>query len=77
MPKKQNQVTLTVAERNYLHEVIEKGQGSAREIRRAHSLLLSAEKRQDQEIAAPFSISTLTRSPRRAAAMAKWVCRRP
>jgi transposase len=52
MPKKQYPVTLSEADRNYLREVIEKGRGSAREIRRAHSLLLSDEKRQDQDIAA-------------------------
>jgi transposase len=52
MPKKQNQVSLTEAERNDLREMIAKGQGSARQIRRAHTLLLADEKRQDQAIAA-------------------------
>jgi transposase len=52
MPKKQNQVSLTEAERRSLHEAIDKGQGSARQIRRAHTLLLADEKRQDQDIAA-------------------------
>ena len=52
MPKKQNQEHLSEAERNYLHEVIGKGEGSARQIRRAHTLLLSDEKQPDKDIAA-------------------------
>jgi transposase len=65
MPKKQYQVTLTEAERGYLHEVIEKGEGSAREIRRAHTLLLTDEKRQDQEIAAFLHVNPNTVSATR------------
>ena len=65
MPKKQYPVTLTEAERRYLHEVIEKGTGSARQIRRAHSLLLADEKRQDQDIAAFLHIHPNTVSATR------------
>jgi transposase len=65
MPKKQYQVSLTEAERSYLHEVIEKGERSAREIRRAHSLLLADEKRQDQEIAAFLHVNPNTISATR------------
>lgn len=65
MPKKQYPVTLTEAERGYLYDVIEKGQGSAREIRRAHSLILSDEKRQDQEIAAFLHVNPNTVSATR------------
>jgi transposase len=65
MPKKQYQVRLTEDERDYLHAVIEKGQGSARKIRRAHSLLLADEKRQDQEIAAFLHVNPNTVSATR------------
>lgn len=58
MPKKQNQVHLSEADRAYLNEVIEKGRGSAREIRRAHTLLLADEKKQDQDIAAFLHVGT-------------------
>jgi transposase len=60
MPKKQYQVELSEGDRIYLREVIEKGRGSAREIRRAHSLLLTDEKRQDQEIAAFLHVNPNT-----------------
>lgn len=65
MPKKQNQVSLSEAERSYLHEVIEKGQGSARQIRRAHTLLLADEQRQDQAIAAFLHVNPNTVSATR------------
>lgn len=65
MPKKQNQVSLSEDERSYLHEVIEKGQGSARQIRRAHTLLLADEKRQDQTIAAFLHVNPNTVSATR------------
>jgi transposase len=51
MPKKQYQVVLSEADRLYLKEVIAVGKGSARQIRRAHTLLLADEKQQDQDIA--------------------------
>ena len=65
MPKKQNQVSLSEAEQRYLHEVIEKGRGSARQIRRAHTLLLADEKRQDQDIAAFLHVNPNTISKTR------------
>ena len=65
MPKKQYGIELSVTDRTYLREVIEKGSGSAREIRRAHSLLLSDEKRQDQEIAAFLHVNPNTVSATR------------
>lgn len=65
MPKKQNPVTLTEVERSYLHQVIEKGQGSARQIRRAHTLLLADEKRPDQAIAAFLHVHPTTISATR------------
>lgn len=66
MPKIQNRVQLSEDERHFLLEVIEKGTGSAREIRRAHTLLLADEKKQDQDIAAflhvgPQAVSTTRR----------------
>jgi transposase len=65
MPKKQNVVTLSEDERSYLHQVIDKGQGNAREIRRAHTLLLADEKQQDQQIAAFLHINPNTVSATR------------
>lgn len=65
MPKKQYAIELSAPDRMYLQEIIEKGRGSAREIRRAHSLLLSDEKRQDQEIAAFLHINPNTVSATR------------
>lgn len=51
MPNKQYQIDLSVADRIYLQTIIEKGSGRAREIRRAQTLLLADEKKQDQAIA--------------------------
>lgn len=65
MPKKQNQVKLSEAEGSYLHQVIDKGQRSAREIRRAHTLLLADEKRPDQAIAAFLHVNANTVSATR------------
>lgn len=65
MPKKQYPVTLSEADRHYLQEVIEKGRGSAREIRRAHSLLLSDEKQPDQDIATFLHVNPITVSATR------------
>lgn len=56
MPKRQYQVSLSEADRAYLEDVIATGRMSAREIRRAHTLLLSDEKKQDQDIARFFHI---------------------
>ena len=56
MPKRQYQVSLSETDRDYLKDVIATGRMSAREIRRAHTLLLSDEKKQDQDIAAFFHI---------------------
>jgi transposase len=63
MPKKQNQVTLKPEEQRYLQAFIRQGQGKAREIRRAHTLLLADEQQPDQHIAAflhvnPNTVST-------------------
>ena len=60
MPKIQNRVQLSVAERHRLTELITKGAGSAREIRRAHTLLLADEQQQDQQIAAFLHINANT-----------------
>ncbi len=65
MPKKQNQVSLSEAEKTYLHEVIGKGSESARVIRRAHTLLLADEKQQDQAIAAYLHVNPNTVSATR------------
>ena len=65
MPKKQNPVSLSEQERSYLQAVVEKGQRGAREIRRAHTLLLADEKRQDQDIAAFLHIHPSTVSATR------------
>lgn len=60
MPKRQHQVSLSETDRAYLLEVIASGRLKAREIRRAHTLLLSDEKKQDQDIAAFFHINPNT-----------------
>ena len=60
MPKRQYQVSLSDADRVYLKDVIASGRMSAREIRRAHTLLLSDEKKQDQDIAVFFHIHPTT-----------------
>src|SRR5262245_18111441 len=65
MPKKQNQVNLSEGERKYLREVIDKGRGSARQVRRAHTLLLADEKRQDQDIATFLHVNPNTVSKTR------------
>jgi hypothetical protein len=72
MPKIQNQVHLSEADRAYLNEVIEKGRVSAREIRRAHTLLLADER---IRTLLPFCMSA--RKPCRAPgnAIAKSACR--
>jgi len=65
MPKRQYQVSLTESDRAYLTEVIASGRMKAREIRRAHTLLLSDEKKQDQDIASFFHINPNTVSATR------------
>ncbi len=65
MLKKQYAVELSEAEKTYLHDVIGKGNESARVIRRAHTLLLADEKRQDQEIAAFLHVNPNTVSATR------------
>jgi len=60
MPKKQYGVQLSIEDRTYLSEIIEKGTRSAREIRRAHTLLLADEHRQDQDIAAFLHVAAKT-----------------
>lgn len=66
MPKIQNRVTLSEAERAELHEMIAKGHGRARELRRAQTLLLADEKQSDQDIAAFLHVNPNTVStPRR------------
>lgn len=65
MPKIQNRVTLSEAERAELRAMVAKGHGSAREIRRAQTLLLADEKRQDQEIAAFLHVNPNTVSATR------------
>lgn len=65
MPKKQDQIALSEADRDALQAVIDKGQGSAREIRRAHTLLLADEKKQDQQIAAFLHVHPATVSATR------------
>jgi transposase len=65
MPKKQHQVMLNADERQYLQEVIQKGMANAREIRRAHTLLLADEQQQDQHIAAFLHVNPNTVSATR------------
>ena len=65
MPKKQNQVTLKSEEPRDLQEFIRQGQGNAREIRRAHTLLLADEQQQDQHIAAFLHVNPNTVSATR------------
>lgn len=65
MPKKQNQVRLKPEEQRYLQEFIRQGQGNAREIRRAHTLLLADEQQQDQHIAAFLHVNPNTVSATR------------
>jgi transposase len=65
VPKKQNAVQLSDEERIYLSEVVQKGKGSAREIRRAHTLLLVDEHKQDQDIAAFLHVNPVTVSATR------------
>jgi hypothetical protein len=60
MPKKQYGVQLSTEDRADLSEIIEKGKHSAREIRRAQSLLLADEQRQDQAIAAFLQVDAKT-----------------
>lgn len=65
MPKIQNRVTLSEAEREELREMIAKGHGSARELRRAQTLLLADGKQQDQAIAAFLHVNPNTVSATR------------
>ncbi len=65
MPKKEHQVTLKSEEQRYLQEFIRQGQGNAREIRRAHTLLLADEQQQDQHIAAFLHVNPNTVSATR------------
>ena len=65
MPKKQYSIKLSATDRTYLQEMIEKGRGNAREIRRAHTLLLADEKKQDQAIAAFLHVNPNTVSATR------------
>ena len=65
MPKIQNQVRLSESERNELHQMIARGHGSAREIRRAQTLLLADEQQQDQDIAVFLHVSAKTVSATR------------
>jgi len=65
MPKIQNRVKLNEAERSELRGMVEKGRGSAREIRRAQTLLLSDEGKQDKDIAAFLHVSSETVSSTR------------
>ena len=60
MPKIQYQIGLSEAEIQMLESVVSKGTANARVIRRAHTLLLSHQKKQDQEIAAFLQINPNT-----------------
>ena len=59
MPRK-HVVTLSDEERSILYAHIQKGHGSARTIRRAHTLLLADEKEEHQEIARMLHVSSVT-----------------
>lgn len=59
MPRK-HVVTLSDEERSILYALIQKGHGSARTIRRAHTLLLADEKEEYQEIARMLHVSSVT-----------------
>lgn len=61
MPRpKQHQVKLSKDQYWQLHELINKGHGSARVIRRAHVLLLAAEDREDREVAEALHLNAQT-----------------
>lgn len=61
MPRpKQHQVKLSEMERQQLHALINKGQASARVIRRAHVLLLASEDKEDKEVAAALHLNAQT-----------------
>jgi transposase len=64
---KRYRVTLTDDEQEQLHDLTRKGKGSVRMVRRAQTLLLAAEERIDEEIAAALHIgvSTVERTRRR------------
>ena len=64
MPRKKYVVTLHDDERQTLKELIKKGKGSARRLTRAHILLLAAEDKTDERIAATLhtSIPTVERT---------------
>ena len=57
MPKIQNKIRLSEAEYQMLEDLVSKGTGKARVIRRAHTLLLSHQHKQDQEIAAFLQVN--------------------
>lgn len=60
MTKKKNEIQLTQAERDRLEGIVRKGKHKAREIRRAHSLLLSASGKTDGEIATLLHVTEQT-----------------
>ena len=61
MPRpKQHRVVLDQQQQQRLHDLIGKGHASARVIRRAHVLLLAAEDRQDQQVAAALHLNAQT-----------------
>jgi putative transposase len=61
MPRpKQHRVVLDLQQKQRLQELISKGQASARVIRRAHVLLLTAEDKQDKEVAAALHLNAQT-----------------
>ena len=57
---KKYKVEVSQEERAGLVELVSKGQSSARQIRRAHSILLSAEGKTDEEIASLLHIDPFT-----------------
>ena len=57
---KRYRVTLTDEERERLHDLTRKGTASARMVRRAQTLLLAAEERIDEEIAAALQVGVAT-----------------
>jgi hypothetical protein len=59
MPKKYA-VELTVEERQALEAIINRGKSSARQIRRAHSLLMSADGKSDEKIAELLRVTPWT-----------------
>ncbi len=60
MPKKRYIVDLTSQERTQLLELVKKGQARARQINRAHILLLAAEDKTDAQIAQALQVGRAT-----------------